>query len=267
MTTIYLDVLLIQNLYVNYFLLRAAARLTHSPLHWLRCGVTALVTSLFSLLILLPPLPFALQLLVKIVCAVLTVSLAFGFHRNVWLKQVICFFLCNFLLAGLLLAVCSQTKQGFAAWGNSCWYLNFSLFHLILFTGLAYSLLHLLQFFHSRNALQDNFQVCIRLEGKTVVMPGLADTGNTLMDLFSGAPVIVCSEASLAELLQGRQPRQLRGYRLLPCATVTAEGLLPLFRPDEVCVRNLSNRKSRQVDAMIGIGGTQESAVFHPKLF
>ena len=41
MPTIYLDVLLLQSLYVNYFLLRAAAKLTHTPLHWIRCGLAA----------------------------------------------------------------------------------------------------------------------------------------------------------------------------------------------------------------------------------
>ena len=49
MPTIYLDVLLLQSLYVNYFLLRAAAKLTHTPLHWIRCGLAAAGSSLFSL--------------------------------------------------------------------------------------------------------------------------------------------------------------------------------------------------------------------------
>ena len=43
---------------------------------------------------------------------------------------------------------------------------------------------------------------------------------------------------------------------------MTAEGLVPLFRPDEVCIRNLSTEKSRSVHAMVGIAGTQPSAIF-----
>ena len=41
MQTIYLDVLLLQSLYVNYFLLRAAARVTHTPLRLARCLVVS----------------------------------------------------------------------------------------------------------------------------------------------------------------------------------------------------------------------------------
>ena len=63
MQTIYLDVLLLQSLYVNYFLLRAAARVTHTPLRFARCLLVSAGSSLFSLLIFLPALPLLLQLL------------------------------------------------------------------------------------------------------------------------------------------------------------------------------------------------------------
>ena len=95
MPTIYLDVLLLQSLYVNYFLLRAAAKLTHTPLHWIRCGLAAAGSSLFSLLILLPPLPAWFQLVCKLLAAALSVTMAFGLHRESFFRQWGCFFLCN----------------------------------------------------------------------------------------------------------------------------------------------------------------------------
>ena len=128
MQTIYLDVLLLQSLYVNYFLLRAAARVTHTPLRFARCLLVSAGSSLFSLLIFLPALPLLLQLLLKLTAAAATVSLAFGIQHGRWLGQFGCFFGCSFLLAGLLLAVCSTANQGFATWSNSCFYLDFSLF-------------------------------------------------------------------------------------------------------------------------------------------
>ena len=118
----------------------------------------------------------------------------------------------------------------------------------------------------SRQGPDDRFQVFFRLGSRQLVLDGLADTGNNLTDTFSGTPVIVCSAAALAPLLDGTPPEQLKGYRLIPCATITAQGLLPLFRPDEVCIRNCTTGKSRRVDAMVGIGGTQQNAIFHPQL-
>lgn len=267
MQTIYLDVLLVQSLYVNYFLLRAAAKLTHSRLRLLRCFLTAAGSSLFSLLILLPPLPMLLQMICKLLAAAVTVTMAFGIKRESWLRQFGCFFVCNFLLAGMLLAVSSLSSRGFATWGNSYCYLDFSLLQLILFTVLAYSLLHFCNFLRNRHRhTDDRFQVFLRLGKKTAALPGLADTGNNLTDIFSGVPVIVCGAEALSTLLDGKAVETLRGYRLIPCATVTAQGLIPLFRPDEICIQNLSSGKIRAVDAMVGISGSQESAIFHPNL-
>lgn len=267
MQTIYLDVLLIQSLYVNYFLLRATAKLTHSCLRLGRCLAAAGGSCLFSLLIFLPPLPFWVQIALKLAASAVTVSLAFGVRQRLWLWQWFCFFGCNFLLAGLLLAVCSRTEQGFAAWGNSYCYLDFSLLQLILFTALAYSLLQGYAFFRRRHQhTQEHYEVWIRLHDKTILLPGLPDTGNTLTDPFTAASVIVCSSESLKPLLSDTQPETLPGYRLIPCATVTSQGLIPLFRPDEVCIRSLTTGKSRPVCGRIGIGGTQNSAIFHPDL-
>ena len=168
---------------------------------------------------------------------------------------------------GAILGIGSLTQKGFATWGNSCCYLDFSLFQLILFTAAAYSLLHLCTLLRGRKRHTDSrFQVFLRLGERRLMLDGLADTGNNLTDTFSGTPVIVCSAAALEPLLAGTPVEQLRGYRLVPCTTVTAEGLVPLFRPDEVCIRNLSTEKSRSVHAMVGIAGTQPSAIFHPML-
>ena len=89
MQTIYLDVLLLQSLYVNYFLLRAAARVTHTPLRFARCLLVSAGSSLFSLLIFLPALPLLLQLLLKLTAAAATVSLAFGIQHGHMEQQLL----------------------------------------------------------------------------------------------------------------------------------------------------------------------------------
>ena len=66
MKTIYLDVLLCLNLYINYFVLRATAKLLHAKLRTGRCLLAAGVGSLFSLTILLPPMPPVYSILFKL---------------------------------------------------------------------------------------------------------------------------------------------------------------------------------------------------------
>ncbi len=164
----------------------------------------------------------------------------------------------------------SQTKQGFAAWANGYWYVDFSMLQLIVMTALAYLALHGYHRIRGRlHVAETDYQVYLRLDGRTLVLSGLADTGNRLEDFFSGLPVIVCSAESLAQLQNGMPIEKLPHYRVIPCATVTSEGVMPLFRPDEICIRQMTQNKCKHihtVDAMIGIAGTQKTAIFHPKL-
>ncbi len=62
---IYVDVLLILNLYVNYFLLLATGRLMHLPCGRKRCIAAAAVGSLCALTIFLPPMHWALCTLLR----------------------------------------------------------------------------------------------------------------------------------------------------------------------------------------------------------
>lgn len=57
-----------------------------------------------------------------------------------------------------------------------------------------------------------------------------------------------------------------KGFRLIPCSTVSDSGLIPIFRPDEVMIRNIDNGEEKKVDAMIGFGRSGGEAVFNPKL-
>ena len=190
--------------------------------------------------------------------------MAFGLHRESFFRQWGCFFLCNFLLAGAILGIGSLTQKGFATWGNSCCYLDFSLVSAdsIHCCGI-FSAASLHPAPRQERHTDSRFQVFLRLGERRLMLNGLADTGNNLTDTFSGTPVIVCSATALEPLLAGTPVEQLRGYRLAPCTTVTAEGLVPLFRPDEVCIpQTSSTEKSRSVHAMVALPARSQVPFF-----
>lgn len=94
MNTIYIDVLLAVNFYVNYFLILGTSKITHLPLSVRRGILSALAGSLFSLLILLPPLMPILTLAIRCISAVVMVFIAFPFKSfRYFLSSVCCFFL------------------------------------------------------------------------------------------------------------------------------------------------------------------------------
>jgi stage II sporulation protein GA (sporulation sigma-E factor processing peptidase) len=265
--TIYVDVLIVLNIYVNFFLLRITAGFTHSSLKTGRCIAAALYGSLFSLIILLPGLDNMTAFLIKTSAAVSIVALAFGVHgKKRLITNTIAFFTSNFVLAGAVYGVYSFFKPHFMHFNNTCFYIDFSLVILILTTALLYAAVRILRIWTDKTP-EGSYNVFIRDKGKVITLNGLADTGNGLVDYFSGSPVIICAaeyftELTGCELDIGRLPR---GFRLLPCSAVSGNGLIPVFRPDEIII-SCTNGSRKPVDAVIGFGECGGKAVFNPKL-
>lgn len=268
MQTIYLDVLLVFNLYVNYILLRMTARITHSPLRFGRCLAVSVLGSLSTLMMFLPPMPVLLSVLCKLLTAVLLCAAAFGWKQPMRLCwSSICLFGTSFALAGILLA-CSLLCGVRVLHANSCWYLDVSLLHLILFTIAAYVLLRAVQYLHDRtHAADGGYRVSIRYRRCTAQLEGLMDTGNSLVDFFTGKPVIICDKAKLGGMVPPSMEQPVKGYRLLPYSTVSGSGLIPVFQPDEVVIYSENSGSYQKVDALIGVGTREnQKAIFNPKL-
>lgn len=277
MKTIYIDVLIILNIYVNFFLLKATARLTHTPLKASRCVVSSVIGSLFSLTIFLPDINFLIPLGIKLVAAVIITAMAFGIKDSRHtLKLVFFFYLVNFIFGGIIMLFYLTFRPGFMAFGNTYFYVDFSLLSLVIFTAVSYFAVTAVRRLMDRGCdAKRKYKVVIRKSGKTVSVDAIADTGNSLVDMFSGKPVIICRSADLtgvvdlpaepvaenAELLY-----KTNGLRFIPYSTIGNAGMIAVFSPDDTVICDSESSKFRKVDAMIGIDTKDVPAIFNPKL-
>lgn len=260
MRTIYLDVLFIFSFYMNYLLLRLTARLSHTHLKFSRALLGAGAGSCSSLLILAPQMPFLLSILCKMGTAFLICLTAFGRNHNL-LWQCFCFLGISCLMAGGLFALSFSGRMCYA---NGIWYPDISLKVLIIGTISAYLLLSVIQRFQDRKP-DGSYFVSVRYGQHSIRLDGLADTGNTLTDFLTGQPVIICGKESLHEMLPETFPA--KGFRPLPCTTVAGEGMLMVFRPDEVVIQSEKTGYTKQVDVLIGLSEqNHHQAIFNPKL-
>ena len=267
MQVIYVDVLLFFNFCVNYFLLRGTAFLTHTPCRIPRCLLSALLGSFSALVILLPPLPLTVNLLIRLgTAAGMNGLLCFGLSRRTMLRQTIWFFCCSMLFAGFLMFLQQNTNSRRIFLGNQCFYLQLSLPVCIFCTLLAYGILRLWHAVRMRCRHTDvPYRVYIRIGSETRIQTGLADTGNNLVDPYSGLPIIVCSRQAFYDLLPQCQKKQ-RHYHYVPYGTVSGTSLMPVFQADEVLLQNETTGARQQVAARIGLADAQEQAIFHPNL-
>lgn len=252
---VYVDILLVINFLVDFLLLSLLARTGGRGTQggWRRVAAAA-IGSLFSLSIFLPPLPHEDlgQLLLQVACCMLMVRLGFawgGWRR--FCKE------CVLLLAvscGLFAAL-SLLKLFYAGTGMFVFH-NAVYFHVrppafVLCLCGAYAFVWLIdRLLRAAAPAQRLCQVQLQVCGQCKELTGFVDSGNALVEPFSGAPVVVCDEGVAAQLLDWELleavHQLLRGrtdlpaapqIRQIPFSTISQNGLLPAVKGEWMVLR------------------------------
>ena len=137
--TVFIDVLIIFNLYINFFLVRSTALIMRRKISSLRCLAAAAVGALSSLVILLPPIPFILTFLIKAAIACLVTFAAFG-RQKIW-DHAVCmmfFLLMCFVYGGAMLALWHFAAPLGMVYENGTAYFNIPIGALAVFTAISY---------------------------------------------------------------------------------------------------------------------------------
>jgi len=235
---VYADILVLVNMYIDFFLLLAVKRSLHLGTTGLRLFGASLIGGLSGLIALMP-FGKVLQWASLMISAILISFIAFFDGRwRLLLKACGCFFIYSIVLSGgiLLLTELFGLKAAVIA-GRI--YFELSPLLLLIFTVVVYLVSVLLE--NIRGPRDDsrslNFTVIETDLGKAEVLMK-TDTGSSLREPFSGLPaavveldaVISILPPSLMEYLRGGSPGE--GMRLIPCSTLNGRGLLPAFKPD-----------------------------------
>ncbi|MDE6591675.1 MAG: sigma-E processing peptidase SpoIIGA [Oscillospiraceae bacterium] len=302
---VYVDILIITNIYVDFLLIKSTSIITHSRLKTLRGIVAAVLGSLFSLVIFLPKIPPLGLTAIKLVSAAAVIFSAFGYEsREAYFKRLFVFFITSFIFAGLGSAASSFGGGRVIVSRNGVIYGNFSMPVLIASTIGAYAVIQLYKRVADVSEKGGVYTVTARQGSKTVSFRALADTGNSLRDMITGKPVIIANRSILSELfgyipnesdlcnipenpspgfisgntstaLKFRQRQQWQQcpkrrrqmWRIIPCKTVSGTALIPICRPDEVAVKNEETGQLRTADVYLGVSPLEcEFAVFNPKI-
>lgn len=219
---IYLDGFVGLNFLVDLMLLLGVNRLSGHPPGLKRAAAAAAMGGGYAGMCLVPSLAFLASGFWRSLSLALMSVTAFGLSRSAWSR-------------GLLFVLLSMAMGGLA--------LSFEMlsFPGLVLTGGALALLCRMGF---RGRLHRRLvPVEIVHQGNRVSMLALCDTGNTLRDPVTGESVLVAGPEAAQQLL-GLKPEELKnpvaamkpGMRLLPCATVSASGLLLAVRCDGVWV-------------------------------
>ncbi|MCQ4839815.1 sigma-E processing peptidase SpoIIGA [Neglectibacter timonensis] len=272
--TIYADILVLNNLYIDFFLLWCVKKFLHLHPGKGRLVLGALAGALSALLVLLPVSRLILLLFGALSALAATAAAFAPLKPFLFWKAALAFWVFSFLLAGFLLFLLTYLPtSGLAVLGNAV-YFDFSPLFLLCATCAAYLVFSLLQKLFPKSAPARYCRICVENQGRTAVVLCKADTGCSLHEPFSGLPVLVAE----AGLLKPVAPLSVLSYlesssadgklRLVPFESMGGSGLLPAFRPDRVYLQ----RSGESLECYVALcprklSAGQFNGLYNPDLF
>ena len=251
---IYIDILLILNLFVDYFLLLSCSILLKFNIKKKRLIAGALVGSAFSLLILLPSLNVFLNLIVKILSGLILVLVTFGYKKKqLFIKTFLIFFTENLIFVGVMFFLWIFISPPGMFWKNGVTYIAISPFVVVVGSLMAYAFTCVINFIMAKRVdYKKIYSIRIEFNKKFVFLKALYDSGNCLVEPFSGKPVCICEYEKFGSVSDVEHSNFRKFIKLIPTDTVSGCGLLPAFSPESFYVFSPQASK-QQLDCYVAV--------------
>ncbi len=240
MQVVYVDVLVVVNVFIDLMLLLCVSRLLHLRPRPLRLLLGGLTGGALSAVALLPPLPPLLNLPLDLLGAALLTLVAFGKTApKRFLVRTAALFSVSFSFCGVMLFVCGVFRPKGIAVCNDVVYFNISPIVLIILTLMCYYVLLLLKKLTKGTAGKPVCTVTLRCGGKETVFRALIDTGCRVREPFSDEYVIIAERSCLQDfsLLESSK-------RIIPFESLGGAGYLEGMQAEQVLIdgREVTNR-------------------------
>lgn len=258
--TIYIDVVLIENLCMNYIILFATGFMIRAKLHHIKMILAALLGGVYAILSYMQVVPFYSNMLVKIGLSVCMVYIAF-FPKGIksLLKHLVMFYLVSFVFGGCAFALLYFVKPEDIFMVNGV-YIGTYPVKIALLGGIVGFVITHIAFKVVKNKIGKKailYDIEIKVEDRVVKMKAMLDTGNRLKEPITGTPVIVVEKEKLSGLLPEsilNHTDEIIGgdwkesdenicyrarFRIIPFSSIGKQnGMLLGFKVDEVKVMN-----------------------------
>lgn len=274
--TIYLDIILLENLCMNYIILFATGLILKTKISQIRIIISSLLGGTYAILSFAPVLEIYTNILFKILLSITMIYIAFiPKNLKILIKQLVLFYLISFAFGGCAFCLLYFIKPQDILMRNG--YLTGTYpIKIALLGGIVGFVIVNIAFKIVKGKISKKDMFCnieIFFKGKSTEIRAMIDTGNMLKDPISEMPVIVVEKVKLEEIiprgiienlnsiLEGgkenvlteEEKEYLPKFRLIPFSSLGKQnGLLLGFIADEILIKQEENvRKTNQI--IVGI--------------
>lgn len=202
--TVYIDIILLENLCMNYIILFATAYIMKIKISHIRIIASSSIGAVYSIMLYMQILPIYSSIFMKIILSVVMVYISYAPKTvKIAIKQLIIFYLISFAFGGCAFALLYFVKPQDIFIKNGVYIGTYPL-KIALLGGIVGFIITYIAFKIIKNKATKEemiYKLKIKINDKTVEVNALLDTGNKLKDPITLVPVIVIEKQKLYNFL------------------------------------------------------------------
>ena len=273
--TIYIDIIIVENLIMNYIILYATGLISKSKKSYIRMFLASLIGAIYATLEYVLKVNIYSNIILKTILSIIIVYVAF-YPQDVkkMCKQLLLFYVTTFTFGGIATYLIYVLKPQNIIIKNGM-YVGTYVLKVIFIGAIVGTIILVTAFKMAKNKLTKKDMICkvkIKLNGKEETVEAMVDTGNMLKEPITGTPVVVVERTSLYELLPKeilnntesilggdfeKIPEEIKNeyvpkLKLIPFTSLGKQnGMLVGIKPEKIEVINEQTEEEK--NAIIGI--------------
>lgn len=269
--TVYIDIIFLENLFMNCIILFATAVILKIPIKIIRIMISSTIGSVYAIIIYTSNLQIYSNLFIKIALSAVMVYIAYKPEKvKSFLKNLMIFYLTSFTFGGVTFALVYFVRPENILFDNGT-LIGVSPIKIIITGGIIGFIIITISFKNIKGKLTKKDMLCditILLNDKKTKMKAIIDTGNLLTEPITKLPVVVAEKEKLVDIfpkaiientlnfLNGETSEieeYLSQIRIIPFKSLGKEnGILLGVKVDGVII-NYQNNESFIKNVIIGI--------------
>lgn len=202
--TIYIDVVLIENLIMNFIILLATGLILKEKIKTIRLLLSSLLGAIYSIISYMSILEIYSSMALKIILSIVMIYIAFNPQnmKKMW-KDILIFYLTSFVFGGAAFALIYIVKPQDILMKNGLFLGTYPLKTILLGAIIAFIIIMAaFTVVKSKITKKDMFcKIEIQLNGKKIETTAMIDTGNLLKEPITNTPVIVVEHTLLYDCI------------------------------------------------------------------
>ena len=192
--TIYLDIIFLENLIINYIILYATGIILKLQPKKSKVLFGSLIGATYSVIYYIVQLGLYSNFIVKLVLSIIIIYITFNSTNFKMLaKQTLMFYLVSFVFGGATIAIIYMANSQNITIQNGVFVGNYTMITIFIGIAIAYIVV-IMAFKIVRSRISKKDLICdieVTINGQYIKTKGMVDTGNLLKEPITNLPVIV----------------------------------------------------------------------------